>query len=445
VTRGASGSGAWTVDLGKLRAGEPFVRGSVQNLYRVEREGGHYLVAEATDSGSAFDVGTFFTVPGSGRSRTELRHAVFRRLATPASWRNLTMPDLVACYGSDEAARQWDGSRLGRLRSEGAATHHLGIIDERTGEVIGSSVPSAAVVVREYPVIKPEHFAHRGRPAWDYHRYQTATSKVMALEHIFRLGSPAGSSVVERYRSALARGGRAAADAVASSVGVTGPITPWGRFGAMVYDCSTKYEDHDRYLGWQEAVHVSGVDHHIFSSVIDLLGLCTVQVFTVFASLGLVLWDIKWEAAVDGDAIVVVDTVDHDSVRITCDRMVDGRLCHFQFNKQAIRDYYRILHPAWVSALEHAKQRAEKDADARTFRQIYDDGVGAGEYPPIPGLDPAFAALQAEKYDVVAAGASGRVELDQVARRIGTVVDGEIGFYTERGCREAFVAHIGEE
>ncbi|MHB8219901.1 MAG: phosphoribosylaminoimidazolesuccinocarboxamide synthase [Acidimicrobiales bacterium] len=444
MSTGASGTGAWTVDLAGLRSAGPHVRGSVQNLYRVERGGGHYLVADATDSGSAFDVGTFFTVPGSGRSRTELRHAVFRRLATPASWRHLTMPDLVACYGADEAARQWDGSRLERLRSEGAATHHVGIVDEQTREVTDASVVGAAVVVREYPVIKPEHFAHRGRPAWDYHRYQMAASKVLALEHIFRLGSPAGSSIVERYARALDRGGEDAAAAVAESAGVSGPITAWGRFDTMVYDCSTKYEDHDRYLDWQEAVHVSGVEHSTFLSVIDLLGLCTVHVSVVFASLGLVLWDIKWEAAIDGDAVVVVDTVDHDSVRITADRTVDGRRCHFQFNKQAIRDYFRILHPEWVSALDHAKGRAEEDDGARTFRQIYDDGVRSGEYPPIPELDPELAAIQAEKYDVVAAGASGRAIPDQVAGRIAAVVDGEIGFYAARGRRDAFLAHIGE-
>jgi phosphoribosylaminoimidazole-succinocarboxamide synthase len=442
VTSVASGTGAWIVDLAGLRSSEPHVRGSVQNLYRVERDGRTYLVADATDSGSAFDVGTFFTVPGSGRSRTELRHAVFRRLATPEAWRRLTRADLVACCGADEGARLSDGSRLAELRSEGAATHHVGLIDEETGEVTSAFVPSAAVVVREHPVIKPEHFAYRGRPSWDYHRYQVATAKVLALEHIFRLGSPAGSSIVERYRRALDAGGQREADAVAESAGVSGPITPWGRFEAMVYDCSTKYEDHDRYLGWQEAVHVCGVDHRVFLSVIELLELCTVQVATMFTSLGLGLWDIKWEAAVDGEDVVVVDTVDHDSVRITKDRVVEGRRCHFQFNKQAIRDYYRILHPEWVSALDHAKHRAEEDAGARTFRQIYDEGVGLGEYPPIPELDPVFTAIQGDKYDVVAAGTSGRVAPDLANERVESIADRELAYYEGRGRAGELLDHI---
>jgi phosphoribosylaminoimidazole-succinocarboxamide synthase len=430
------------VDLAGLRRSEPSVRGSVQNLYRIEHAGERYLVADATDAGSAFDVGTFFTVPGSGRSRTELRHAVFLRLAAPESWRRLSMADLAACCGTDEAARLWDASRLAQLRDEGAATHHVGLVDEQTGTVTGSFVPSAAVVVRELPVLRPDHFVDRGRPAWDYHRYHVASRKVMALEHIFRLGSPAGSSIAERYRHALVSDGPEAADGVAASIGVVGPIVPWGRFGTMVYDCSTKYEDHDRYLSWQETVHLSGVDHETLLDAIELLELCTVQVFALFASLGLSLWDAKWEAAVDGDDAMVVDTLDHDSVRVTFDRLLDGRTAHFQFNKQAIRDYYRILHADWVAALDDAKHQAETDTDAREFRQLYDAGVRAGDYPPIPELAPEFAAIQSDRYDAVAAGASGRVPPEHAAERIASVADRELAFYEQRGQADRFLSHI---
>jgi len=433
------------VDLAGLRAGGPVVRGSVQTIYRWVHDGERFLVAEATDSGSAFDVGTFFTVPGSGRSRTELRHAVFRLLATPAAWQELTFADIAACSTDEEAVRRWDAGRLEDLRGAGAATHHVGLIDEETGEVTDRPVASAAVLVREFPVHTPVHFSTLGRSAWDYHRYQVEATKVLALEHIFRLGSPVGSSVEQRYRAAVGSGDPAAAGRVLDALGLHRPVVPWGRFGTMVYDCSTKYEDHDRYLDWQEAVHVSGVDHATFASVIELLGYCTILVNKVFASIGLTLWDIKWEAAVDGEAVVVVDTVDHDSVRITSDEIIGGRRCYTHFNKQAVRDYYRILHPTWVAALDDAKHRAEVDPDARTFREIYDAGVRAGEYPSIPELDPEFAAIQAEKYDLVAGGVSGRRAAGEASDAVRAVVEAEVRYYAAHRRREELLAHICPE
>lgn len=434
--------GGLQVDLVDLRRRGPHVKGSVQNLYRWHHDGVDYLVAEATDAGSAFDVGTFFSIPGSGRSRTELRHAVFRQLASPAAWRSLTRNDVERCCTGDVAERRWSDVQLHHLCTTGCATHHIGMVDEATGEVTDGFVPSALVLLEEFPVIRPVHFTRLGRSAWDYHRYHVAETKLIDLEHIFRLGSPTGSSIELRYRKAVASGDAAEAERLLQSLGLRDPVVPWGRFPTMLYDCSTKYEDHDRYLEWQESVHLSGVDHTVFDTVIEVLAYCTIMVNKIFSDLGFILWDMKWEAAVDGPRVVVVDTVDHDSIRITSDEVVDGRHCYTHFNKQAIRDYYRILHPGWVAALDDAKARAESDPDARTFQTIYKAGVELHAYPPIPALDDGFAAIQVRKYEAVAGGASGRRSIDADGG-IRAIVEDEIRFYDAHGRADEFLAHIG--
>lgn len=415
----------------------PLFRASVQNIYRWEQDGESFFVAEATDAGSVFDYGTFFEIPGSGRSRTELRHAVFQRLASANQWKQLDHQDLADHLSGDDLKRLWDGDLLDQLRNRGASTHHIGLIDPETHLVTSDPIESNVVLIREFPVIRPVHFSFGGKPAWDYHAYQAANTKLLAIEHIFRLGSPAGSSIEQRYRAASAVGD---SRRILAATGLDRPIVPWGRFSHMIYDCSTKYEDHDRYVEWQEAVHISGVAHEQFESVIDLLSLCTIMVSRLFSSLGFILWDIKWEAAVDSDDIVVVDTVDHDSIRITSDTILDGRHCFAHFNKQAIRDYYRILHPDWLAAIVDAKARSESDPFARPFREILDVGVASGIYPDCPALDPVFARIQSEKYNAVSSGIACEGLVDQ--NLIRGLVEREAAYYEGRGYLDRYLAEI---
>ena len=71
------------VDLSIL-SGLPSFDGSVQKMYEVDYESEHCLLSRALDEGSVFDVGRFFTVPNSGRSRNSLRHRIFTTLADPS-------------------------------------------------------------------------------------------------------------------------------------------------------------------------------------------------------------------------------------------------------------------------------------------------------------------------------------------------------------------------
>ena len=176
---------------------------------------------------------------------------------------------------------------------------------------------------------------------------------------------------------------------------------PWRRFSDMIFDSATKYEPEDRHLTWQESIYLSGVTGDLYERAIRMLTYCTLYVNHMFNQLGFNLWDIKWEISVDGERLVIVDTIDPDSIRVTSSIEYNGRLCFIHFNKQAVRDYYRIIHADWYNSINDAKKRARLDKSGRDFLTIYREGVASGHYPGIPQYDEEFSNIQSRKYAVM--------------------------------------------
>jgi hypothetical protein len=222
------------------------------------------------------------------------------------------------------------------------------------------------------------------------------------------------------------------AEGFLNSFGVAPPLKSWSQLPNLAVEWSTKFEGYDRYISTQEALLIAGVDAETFNSVVDLLFLATVQVNSYIASTNLELWDLKWELAIKNDEIVIVDTMDHDSMRLTLrlDHELAGP-CVVHFNKQAVRDYYKIFHADWHSALEDAKRRSNLPGSG-PFKEVYRDGVEAGEYPESPGLDEEFAELQSRKYGLVTEGPAADPALSQ------KLAAEEIEYYSARGRLEDF-------
>ncbi|UCH92559.1 MAG: hypothetical protein JSV88_19995 [Candidatus Aminicenantes bacterium] len=422
----------------------PDYKGSVQDIYKVRYNNEPHLVCRASDAGSIFDVGTIFTIPRSGERRTTLRHYIYSLLRDPCTWRELTESDFSACYADENMVRfLLKNPVFEKIKSEGVPTHHVGIINSETGEIIHSvvsSIKSNLVLIKEFPVQKPRLFTLLRRPAWDYSEYYNHKKKIMALEHVFRLGNPGGSSIQQRYEKACESGGEKTGIDFLEYLGIKPPLLRWMTFDNMIYDCATKYEAFDRHLDWQETVHISGVSSTIFERTVLLLIYCTVMVNKFFKELGFALWDIKWEVAVDGDNVIVVDTIDQDSVRITGSTNEAGHLCFVHFNKQAVRDYYRFIHQNWYSALNECKRLSKSDSRGRTFMQIYMEGVKTGDYPEIPTMDPDYAEFQARKYDFTVAPIYDSLSPQNVEMRKAELIHAEIDFYKKAGKIEEFLA-----
>ncbi len=429
------------IDLSIL-SGKPFKTGSVQDHFRIEIDGKGYILCKTTESGSVFDIGTIFSVPDSGVNRTVIRHIIYTNLRKPETWQNLARSDFERCYSDASILDElMNHEQFTDMKRSGVATHHIGMVDAKSGIVHAEGFPDAIsdlVLIEEFPVYKPVHFGLMGNYGWDYHEYMVAERKILVLEHILRLGLPGGSSLLKRYAAALEEGAGKAEEFI-KSMGLTKAPEPWGSLDDMTYDCTTKYEPEDRHLAWQETIHLSGVPADVFGKAVRTIIYCTVYIAKFFNELGFRLWDVKWEIAVDGDRIYVVDTIDPDSIRITGETICDGRRCFIHFNKQAIRDYYRLIHGGWVESLNQAKKLAKTDSRGRDFIEIYGEGVKEGRYPAIPDTDPGFQEIQSRKYALMVEPFIKNKPVSSIEGERIELMKKEIEFYRKSGKLNEFL------
>ena len=380
----------------ELKLEQPYYDGSVQKLYEVP---GHpeLLISETSVGGSVFDVGTIFSIEESDTGRAGFRHLVFQELQDPDAWSNLSK-DLSS--RTSVLSRDSSGTIekvLAEFCSNGAPTHHAGMVDRESGEVFPESFPSKLsnlTLIKKYEIAKPELRKVAGWHFYDYEQYHRKDRNVVPLEYIVRLGVTSGSSILKKYN----RLSESNQSAYLNELGVDA-LTPWTRFDPPIVDLTTKYEPEDRNISRQEAALISGLDGETFgrSMVMAMLGAFLLQ--QIFSKMGLTLWDLKWEIARDGNKLLFVDTIDTDSVRVTYDVSHNDKTYFVHFNKQAMRDYYKIMHTDWLNGVNEAKKAAEKTGQA--FTEILKEGQENGTYPANPDVDEKFLDIQKKKFEMV--------------------------------------------
>ena len=127
---------------------------------------------------------------------------------------------------------------------------------------------------------------------------------------------------------------------------------------------------------------MSGLEAEAFVSVIKMTILGAWAVRQLLDEIGLLLWDIKWEFAVDNGDFFYVDTIDTDSFRATSFLETEGKKLVLHYNKQAMRDYYKIAHADWFNGVNDAKKEANKSGVP--FKQVLKEGQAAGKWPNTP-------------------------------------------------------------
>jgi phosphoribosylaminoimidazole-succinocarboxamide synthase len=428
------------VSISPAALGAPLYVGSVQRLYEVPGNEG-ILVCETTDGGSVFDVGTVFHVAGSDLSRAVFRQLLFTELGRGEFWAGLEGTILGAGYGGGfEDSLRREQARLAEI---GARTHHLGMLDGSTWELVCGELPerpSPFCVVERFGVVRPEEVGGPSGVLFSYGDRDPQGRGMVPLEYIVRLGITGGSSVYRRY---LGLGGSAAED-YARSLGVaSGRLEAWSRPGRPVLDCSSKLEPVDRGLGDQEALMTSGLSGAGFvrSLALSLLGAWGVERW--LGRFGIELWDLKWEFAHEGEEILFADTLDTDSLRATYRIPVGagGRTLYVHLNKQAMRDYFALMHSAWMEGVGRAKLLASRSGHAvgEELRRLQ----LAGDAAATPEVDGGFLRLQSDKMRCVEDGIAGRLGAEEVKGRLGELARAEFAFYEERGLGQELLALNG--
>ncbi|MCW0217006.1 MAG: hypothetical protein OJI67_01675 [Prosthecobacter sp.] len=419
-----------SLDLSQL--GEPVYRGSVQHLYAVPDHPA-FIVCETTPAGSVFDVGSIFSIEGNDLNRAIFRHAMYSRLTQASTWQRvqaaLLKTDMLGVTWRDQLM---DGP-LQTMLETGAHTHHVGMLDGKTGEIATSGMPetpSCYNVVRRFPVMKPPQRNVMGNFVFDYAQFHQSRTYVVPLEYIVRFGVTSGSSVLRKYEALSEKEQRA----FEQELGLTGPMKAWQMLDRPIYDLTSKYEPEDRAVSKQEALLMSGLSAQHFTDTIKMALLGAWAVRDLLDEIGLQLWDLKWEFAVDREELFFVDTIDADSFRATSTVPVDGHNLIIHYNKQAMRDYYRLVCADWYAGINAAKAEAQRLGTA--FKQVLKEGQAAGIYPATPDVDPAFLDLQARKTALIKQHVLG--EKDAVAIREGLVETGlaEAEFYRGKGLLE---------
>ncbi|MEM1296955.1 MAG: phosphoribosylaminoimidazolesuccinocarboxamide synthase [Verrucomicrobiota bacterium] len=417
------------------RLGEPFYIGSVQRLYAIPGADSH-MVTETTSAGSVFDVGSIFEVPGSDVARAVFRHALYSKMGDPAFWSEVSEPIKTKKTLSPSLRAELTNGLLAHLCDQGARTHHGGMIDAESGDVVTSGMPthpSRFNVVERFEIRKPSKADVLGSWLFDYSDFPGRDGFVVPLEYIVRFGITGASSVFKKYQSL----GATEQKVFEAELGVSKPLEAWQLLDRPISDCTTKFEPEDRSVSKQEALSLCGLSGQQFAKSMELAVLGASAVRYLLAEMGLLLWDIKWEFAKSGDDLVFVDTIDTDSLRATRSFEEDDQTLVVHFNKQAIRDYYRIIHGDWLEAVNLAKKLAP--AKGVPFTEILSGGQASGEYPPTPSISEEFLTIQTRKMTAIESFMTGTLSAAETATELEKSGRQEIAFYSEAGKLDAFV------
>jgi hypothetical protein len=185
---------------------------------------------------------------------------------------------------------------------------------------------------------------------------------------------------------------------------------------------------------------MAGISGELFASSNAMAILAAYMVHWIFDQMGLYLWDLKWEIATENGELIFVDTIDTDSVRATLPVERDGHHYYVHFNKQAMRDYYRLATPDWYDAVNAAKKEAAQSGEA--FTQILARGQDSGKYPRNPEIDPVFMELQERKFALIQRFIRTNAQAGDYREEAMEIAEAEVDFFlkTDAGRYQAMNA-----
>jgi len=271
---------------------------------------------------------------GVGRFRFSDRYSVF-------DWGE--MPDHID--GKGEALCLMGAYCFEQLEAKGVKTHYRGLVDENGKVVTFKELthPTSTMEVNLVNVYKPETRIVYGKVTYDYSRYTPNLQNcLIPLEIMYRNGLPEGSSVFKRLEQGKV---------TSKDLGINHYPKPGERLEKPIFDVSTKLEETDRYVTWDEAKKIAGLSAQEVAAATAVLSNVNDTTSQIASRAGLKNEDGKIELAFDNERkLMVVDVVG------TLDE------CRFMYkdlhvSKEVARQFYKKTD--WYRDVEEAKKTAE--------------------------------------------------------------------------------------
>jgi phosphoribosylaminoimidazole-succinocarboxamide synthase len=292
------------------------------------------------------------------------------------------MPDLIDKKG--QALALMGADCFERLEEKCVRTHYKGLVEDGKAVLFNEiKKPSSIMEVCMVSVYRPETRVENGKLTYDYTAYTSNLKNcLIPLEIIYRNGLPEGSSVFKRLESGKV---------TPQELGLDHYPKPGERLTKPIFDVSTKLEQTDRYLTWDEAAKIAGLTSIEAAAVKVVLAKVNETINEIAARAGLVNEDGKIELAFDNQRrLMVVDVIGTlDECRFTLDGL--------HVSKEIARQFYKKTE--WYKEIEEAK----KAADAKGIK----DWKSLCKTQP-PPLDPQLKAIIGEMYMAAANEMTGR-------------------------------------
>lgn len=269
--------------------------------------------------------------PGQGQFIFSDRYSVF-------DWGE--MPDHIPHKG--EALCLMTSYFFEKLEDMGIKTHYRGVIENGTSKKLNKlNQPTNTIEVSLVRVIKPEYKNEK----YDYSTYQDKLTNILIpLEIIYRNTLPEHSSFRRRVNNGKIK---------PEDYGLEELPPPGNELEDPIYDVSTKLEASDRYLTWNEAREIAGLNEKEINEIMKLLEKVNKLITKEVKKADLKNLDGKIELAFDENRnLMVVDAIGTPD---------ECRFAHndFTISKEAIRKYYR--NTEWHKEVIKAKKTEKPD------------------------------------------------------------------------------------
>lgn len=240
------------------------------------------------------------------------------------------------------------------------------------------------------------------RPKWKngYWNYGSSTGigtgtdlapRLLPLEVLFRFGTPRGSSLLKRAQDTH----------YIRSLGLHAPPREGERFPCAIVEFSTKWEETDRHLTYEEAAQMASLSPQEFEQLLTLTRDLAWALKDLFTSVNIELWDGKFEFAFrrkEGKGtFLLADSLGLDELRLN----FDGHT----LSKEGIRQFYRKTD--WYQAVERAKEKGRERGE-RDWKRICVEELGQTPPPLPPNLKELFSMMYPSVANVLSKAIEGK-------------------------------------